>query len=447
MKRRDVIKLGALAAAGAASAPSCAVPRKLSTLEGADGAAAFNTMLDDHLGRLKKPGLLQRLVADHVGKTLSQDVQEKIASHDVLFRRMLSTILLTQGFRDLPQATQYEPAVQDRMWSHSDLISSMVFDVSDMLANLDVQQRKEVQRRLQAEPDLPMMLGQMLDEKAGAVGLSRTRRIQLRSMMKQAAFRLRTQHPSTVIDEYVAKVERLRPTTAADGTTITLAEELGEREFWRQQRMRADDPASTPMTPASGSAAGSGAGSASGAGTGNDAGSASGAESGSGAGSGSGTGSGSTDMASLPLHQKLDLLLGNARAAAARGECRTVTSLGRYILELDRDYFKSTFAADPELAACVRKVAKEDRETRARAPVAPPEPPTATSNHYPGQAGVRAGGYMLGIGAITFVISVLGLSAGAFPFIFGATAGVLLVGLGLLVLLISGLVYAVSSKD
>ena len=51
MKRRDVIKLGAVAA-GAGVLPSCAVPKMLGSMQGADGAAAFNAVLDEQLGKL-----------------------------------------------------------------------------------------------------------------------------------------------------------------------------------------------------------------------------------------------------------------------------------------------------------------------------------------------------------------------------------------------------------
>ena len=52
MKRRDVIKLGAVAAGASAGVPGCAVPKLVSTLHGADGAAAFNAMLDAQLTKL-----------------------------------------------------------------------------------------------------------------------------------------------------------------------------------------------------------------------------------------------------------------------------------------------------------------------------------------------------------------------------------------------------------
>src|SRR5882672_4961396 len=115
MKRRDVIKLGALAA-GAAGLPSCAVPRMIGEMTGAGGAGAFNAMLDKQLAGLDKPGLLHRLVEAHTGKPMSEVARARIAEKDAAFRQLLGTLLITQGFRELPKDTQVEPAVQDRMW-------------------------------------------------------------------------------------------------------------------------------------------------------------------------------------------------------------------------------------------------------------------------------------------------------------------------------------------
>ena len=73
MNRRDVIKAGAIATAGAL-APSTAcvsVQRSLGALSGADGAAEFNKILDEQLASLAKPGLLQKLVVKHTKKPLS----------------------------------------------------------------------------------------------------------------------------------------------------------------------------------------------------------------------------------------------------------------------------------------------------------------------------------------------------------------------------------------
>jgi len=118
-------------------------------------------------------------------------------------------------------------------------------------------------------------------------------------------------------------------------------------------------------------------------------------------------------------------------------------SLGRYILSIDRDFFKQSFSADPRLAECVHQVAKVDRDNAERYEQLHPQAPEPEEPPKPhaGEKGLRAGGYMLGIGLLVGFVSLGGLYLGAFPFVFGVTAGVLLVGIGLLVLLVSALIY------
>ena len=120
-------------------------------------------MLDEQLDKLGKPGLLNQLVETRTKKKLSAETAAKIADKDAMFRRVLSTVLITQAFRELPVETQVEPTVQNRMWRHYDQIGATIFEISDMLASLDPKERVRVRTTLQEQPDLAMELGEQLD--------------------------------------------------------------------------------------------------------------------------------------------------------------------------------------------------------------------------------------------------------------------------------------------
>ncbi len=246
MKRRDVVKLGAIAAGAGAGMPGCAVPRPVSTMTGGDGPAQFIAMLDQQLARTSRPGLLQRLIDTEPGAERSPEVEARLAEKDALFRRMIGTLLVTQGFRELPPETQLDPAVQARMWSHMDEIGATVFEVTDMLAALDETQRARLRTTLDRQPDLPMDLGEMLDAQAAGAGISGARRRQLRQMMSQTSFRMRHGDPAAIIDEYVEKVARLDETTSRHGDALRLAKQLGERSFWRYQHLVAQQGGQPP---------------------------------------------------------------------------------------------------------------------------------------------------------------------------------------------------------
>lgn len=254
MKRRDMIKLGAVAAGVGAGVPGCALPKQVESMAGPEGAAQFNAMIDGQLAKMSRPGLLHALVdggPDRSSPVRSPEAAAELAEKDALFRRMLGTLLVTQGFRELPPETQLDPAVQARLWQQLDEIGETVFEVSDMLASLDETQRARLRDTLRKRPDLPMEIGEVLDTHAASAGLSGARRRQLRQMMSQSAFRLRNGDPSSILDEYVAKVERVRATDASNADALALAKQLGERSFWRYQHLMAQAPLQNAGAPTS----------------------------------------------------------------------------------------------------------------------------------------------------------------------------------------------------
>ena len=81
-----------------------------------------------------------------------------------------------------------------------------------------------------------MDLAEELDTRAAAIGVTTARRRQLRQIMSQATFRMRTESPGALIDEYTAKVERLRGEDGNSALALALAQKVGERQFWRYQQ-------------------------------------------------------------------------------------------------------------------------------------------------------------------------------------------------------------------
>lgn len=256
MKRRDILKLGAVATAGSAiGGAGCATVSP--ALEGGGSvpsAESFTATLDRQLSRLDRARFVDELVAARATAPRSPEVTAALAEKDELFRQMLRTLLVTQSFRDLEPEAQLLPEVQERMTGHLDEVGATVFQVSDMLASLDTRQRAQVRSALRDHPDLPMAIAETIDRHA--TGISVKRRVQLRSMMANAAFRMRHGDPASIIDEYVAKVERVQAQGAGDARTLDLAQQVGERAFWRYQQHLAQTPpgavtpAAAPATPA-----------------------------------------------------------------------------------------------------------------------------------------------------------------------------------------------------
>ena len=262
MERRDVLKAGALGVAAAASVgPGCATVPHTGAAGGQGGqdgqgaeraagsGAEFLALLDRQLGYVGHAQFVDEFVTRSHGAPRRPDAQRAVDESDDAFRRMLRTLLITQGFRDLSVETQVEPAVQARVADHMDEIDATVFEVADRLAGIDAAQHARVQAALRDKPDLAMQIGEAVDAHAAAAGLSRARRRQFRMMMMQTAFRLKHEAPGRLVDEYTKKVTRMRQDGANSALALAVSERIGHQAFWAYQKRVAQAPGASPPQP------------------------------------------------------------------------------------------------------------------------------------------------------------------------------------------------------
>lgn len=261
MKRRDVLKAGAAGAAvvglGSAGSTGCVpitqTPADRARLDAA--ADRFLRTLDDQLAATDRSTPVTSFVDAMRPGPRPAAAHEAVAAHDALFKKTLRALFITQSFRDLPVETQLHPAVQERLHDHMEELDASVFELADFLSSQTAEQRGKLRDALRREPDAAMRIGEEMDRHAAAAGLSRQRRLQLRQMMSQAAFRMRSETPGALIDEYTAKVTRLRGPDGSGALALELSEKLGQRAFWRYQQHLA--LAQTSSAPGTASAAGS----------------------------------------------------------------------------------------------------------------------------------------------------------------------------------------------
>ncbi|HSS00291.1 MAG TPA: hypothetical protein VLM79_24705 [Kofleriaceae bacterium] len=251
MERRDVLKAGALGAAATAVAGGCAtVPHAETAPIGgpSNGLSGdeFLGLLDRQLGYIGHARFVDEFVTQANGRVRAPAMQQTVSDSDDAFRRMLRTLVITQGFRDLSVETQVEPAVQTRMSSHMEEVDATVFEVADRLAAIDAAQHARVQRALRDQPDLAMQIGEAVDAHAAAAGLSGARRRQLRMMMMQTAFRLKHEAPGTLIGEYTQKVTRMRQEGDRSALALAVSERIGRQAFWAYQKRVAQAPGASP---------------------------------------------------------------------------------------------------------------------------------------------------------------------------------------------------------
>jgi hypothetical protein len=256
MKRRDVLKHAAatvaVASAGASVAGSagCATVPRNPTPRDDRAAVDYLAMLDHSLELAGGMRPVHEIAAKLEPGPRSPEQQQRVDASDGMFRRLLRTLFVTQSFRDLPPETQTHPAVQARIASHLDEVDDTVFALTSFLAARTADERTQLHTALRKNPRAAMDLAEHLDAGAATMGVTAARRRQLRQIMKQATFRMRTESPGALIDEYTAKVQRLRGEDGRSALALALAQKVGERQFWRYQQHLAQDVAPGAAAPA-----------------------------------------------------------------------------------------------------------------------------------------------------------------------------------------------------
>jgi hypothetical protein len=256
MKRRDVLKQAAATAAvasvgaSAVAGEGCATVPRVPAPRDDRAAADYLARLDRSLGLATEMRPVHEIAAQRRPGPRSPEDDQFVAGSDAMFQRLIGTLFITQSFRDLPPETQTHPAVQTRIASHLDEIDGTVFELTSFLSAQTGDQRARLRDALRKNPNAAMDLAELLDGHAATMGVTVERRRQLRQIMKHATFRMRTESPGALIDEYTAKVQRLRGEDGKSALALALAQKLGEDQFWRYQHHLAQDAGGAGATPA-----------------------------------------------------------------------------------------------------------------------------------------------------------------------------------------------------
>jgi len=151
-----------------------------------------------------------------------------------LARDALESVFLSGMFLDLPLAGQLHPGMQARIKASMPLMD-------------DAENRMMAFLRARTEGDLVRVqtvlrnggaaasIIRTLDREAAATGVSEARRAQTRSILAQAEWRLRRQPPGMLVNECIAKVEKLSATNPeAEARQRWLEARIAEAGFWQQ---------------------------------------------------------------------------------------------------------------------------------------------------------------------------------------------------------------------
>ncbi len=235
MERREFLRAGAVAGAGAVSlgGAGCAglgegLAPPLAPMSGAE--------MDGFLARLDR-SMTSISTGDPFSDLLpgsavpAADAADYAKGQEVL-RKTLRSLMLVGSFHDLPDEGRAHPGMQDRMWRSMGEMDDAMLGVTGALAGLTPTERADIGRALRDDPGLGMRIVEALDREAGALGVPMSRRLHLRAIAVEVSGRLRQSAP-LLIDEYAGKVRKVAARHgSSEEIERRLATQMGDQAFW-----------------------------------------------------------------------------------------------------------------------------------------------------------------------------------------------------------------------
>jgi hypothetical protein len=242
LRRRDVLKLAA--AAAAAGAETACTPSR-------PGASPSVTDVASQLDPAAADAILAKLDARLAWidqASLPDDVlplskiprgpgfDEELARKRALVTKSIRSLYLTGRFLDMPDEMKVHPGVQSRLKAMQPEMDDAVLGMTDLLEQMTPADHRRVQNHLQKDELFGERLAATLERTARDDGLSFQRTFGLRSSILDLTRRMSAQSPGLVIDPVVSKVRRIEAHPRSDAEeSRRLAARVGEQAFWAHQ--------------------------------------------------------------------------------------------------------------------------------------------------------------------------------------------------------------------
>lgn len=230
MERRDFLRRGAIGASGVVVGGT--VPERAEAARPSPVVAPPADM-DEYVRRIDSG--VDRLSQWPIADRFPRFDGDRDQLND-LARKSLHTLFVTGMFGDLPVDKQLHPAMQDRLWASQETMDQALEGVTDFLTSRSTEQLERVRSTLRSRPEVLEEIVRTVDEEAERSGLSEPRRAQLRAMFNETSWRLKSQPPRLMIDEYVSKVDRASASDIeSEARQRWIAARYGAEVFWQAQ--------------------------------------------------------------------------------------------------------------------------------------------------------------------------------------------------------------------
>jgi hypothetical protein len=243
-ERRAFLKLGATAgvAVAAAGSVSCAGLGAVATSGPALAAPPLSERaLRRYLGEWDR-GMRGIATWNATADLLPREYRDEVwlaslGAETAVTRKALGALYFSAMYNDLPPASRAHPAVVKRLARATPELDDAVFTMTGALKAMSKADLRQVQHHLTQHPDAGMQICELFEGQAKTLGLSLSRRLQTRALVSGLSWRLRAQPPSLLIDDCVAKVQKVAARSGqAEQLQRYFAHTASNAAFWAYQR-------------------------------------------------------------------------------------------------------------------------------------------------------------------------------------------------------------------
>lgn len=166
-----------------------------------------------------------------------------------LFRASMRSLLLTSSVNDLPEPDRRRPEVMARLQAGAPEADYAVFGSMARVSQMSPAELDDVQQALREDPELPKKIAEAIDEEARSGGVPLRRRLHLRRMTSHVLWRMKRQSVGLILEETLAKVDRLAKRVLRSGELRAVMQPRPEDVlYWEARATRVVARHDTPMS-------------------------------------------------------------------------------------------------------------------------------------------------------------------------------------------------------
>jgi hypothetical protein len=137
-----------------------------------------------------------------------------------LLGQAFAALATVTAWRDLPESTRRDPAVQARLRRDGETLGGSILQMTQYLESLSPQERNQSGRLLREQPELVERLETSIQEEGRVRGADGERLAQVNRILNRVTWRLSRQSPSLLIDDCIDAADRAAERVGLDRQSV-----------------------------------------------------------------------------------------------------------------------------------------------------------------------------------------------------------------------------------